>query len=124
MKKFIASLMLMFLISSSYAQTAKELIGKWKLSSWTMNGKPMDIESVFKTKEVFQVFKEGNQFESIVGSKVTKGTWDLSNDNKKLSIHEAGENAVFTINTFDEKNRSITSPDVGTMIYVKQGTPD
>jgi hypothetical protein len=79
----------MFLISSARAQTAKELIGKWKLISWTMNGKPMDIQSVFKTKEVFQVFKEGNQFESIMGSQVTKGTWDLSADNKKLGIHGA-----------------------------------
>jgi hypothetical protein len=120
MKKLISLGMLAFFISSSNAQTANELIGKWKLSSWTMKGKPMDILSVFKTKEVYQVFKEGYQFESIMDTIVTKGTWDLSADNKKLGIHEGGESAVFTNDSFEGKTRTISNPEVGTMVYIKQ----
>jgi hypothetical protein len=75
MKKIILLLAVSFAAATVYAQTAAELIGKWKLASWTLKGKEMDIKSAFKTDEVFQIFRERNEFVSIIGNKTTSGAW-------------------------------------------------
>ncbi|MDA6069673.1 hypothetical protein NJT12_08575 [Flavobacterium sp. AC] len=54
------------------AQTSKELIGKWQLVKWVKKGKEKDIKDYYKTDQVFQVFKENGDFESIVGDESHK----------------------------------------------------
>jgi hypothetical protein len=119
-KKIILLLIICFAAAPSHAQTAKELIGKWKLANWKMQGKEMDIKSVFKTDEVYQVFKEGNEFVSIIGDKISNGTWELSADNTRLTIKAGGKTIVFTIDSFADGKRVITADKLGTSLYVKQ----
>jgi hypothetical protein len=120
MKKVILSLAIFCAAAAVNAQTAAELIGKWKLASWTLKGKQMDIKSTFKTDDVFQIFKEGNEFVSVIGNKTTNGTWALSADNKQLTIKVGGKTIVFTIDSFTSDKRVITADKLGTSLYVKQ----
>jgi hypothetical protein len=120
MKKIILLLAVSFAAAAVNAQTAKELIGKWKLANWTLKGKEMDIKSTFKTDDVFQIFKEGNEFVSVIGDKTTSGTWELSADNKQLTIKVGGKTIVFTIDSFTGDKRVITADKLGTSLYVKQ----
>jgi hypothetical protein len=120
MKKIILLLAVAFAAVTVNAQTAKELIGRWKLASWTMKGKEMDIKSAFKTNDVFQIFKEGNEFVSVIGDKTSSGTWELSADNKQLTIKVGGRTIVFTIDSFTGDKRVITADKLGTSLYVKQ----
>jgi hypothetical protein len=119
-KKIVLLLSVSFAVATVSAQTATELIGKWKLASWTLKGKEMDIKSAFKTDDVFQIFKEGNEFVSIIGNKTTSGTWALSSDNKQLTIKVGGKTIVFTIDSFTGDKRVITADKLGTSLYVKQ----
>ncbi len=120
MKRILFVVAILFSLTAANAQTAKELIGKWKLIRWTgPDGKDRDIKTYFKTDQVFQVFKEGDEFESINGEKVNKGKWKLSNDNKKLTIKSGIIITDFTINTFNENKRIMTS-QFGVMEYIKQ----
>jgi hypothetical protein len=120
MKKLILLLAVSFATATVNAQTAKELIGKWKLASWTMKGKDMDIKSTFKTDDVYQIFKEGDEFVSVIGDKTTGGTWELSPDNKLLTIKVGGKTIVFTLDSFTADKRVITADKLGTSLYVKQ----
>ena len=120
MKKIILLLAVSFAAAAVNAQTAKELIGKWKLANWTLKGKEMDIKSTFKTDDVFQIFKEGNEFVSVIGDKISSGTWELSADNKQLTIKVGGKNIVFTIDSFTGDKRVITADKLGTSLYVQQ----
>ena len=120
MKKIILLLAAAFAAVTVNAQTVKELIGRWKLASWTMKGKEMDIKSTFKTNDVFQIFKEGNEFVSVIGDKTSSGTWELSADNKQLTIKAGGRTIVFTIDSFSGDKRVITADKLGTSLYVKQ----
>lgn len=120
MKKIILLLAISFTAAAVNAQTAKELIGKWKLASWTMKGKEMDIKSAFKTDDVFQIFREGNEFVSVIGDKTSSGTWELSGGNKQLTIKVGGKTIVFTIDSFADNKRVITADKLGTSLYVKQ----
>lgn len=118
MKKFI--LALVFLIGFSVTgQTSKELIGKWQLVKWTKNGKEKSIQDRFKTDQVFQVFKENGDFESVIGDESHKAKWKLSKDNSELTIISIILPVVFTINSFDNEKRVITNSQVGTFEYKK-----
>lgn len=70
-KLFILAALALF-ISTAKAQTATELIGKWKLVKWTKNGKEKDITSEFKTTDVYQVFEEDGKFTSVIGDEQRK----------------------------------------------------
>jgi hypothetical protein len=120
MKKVILLLTVSFTTIIVNAQTAKELLGKWKLASWTLKGKEMDIKATFKTDDVFQIFNEGNEFVSVIGDKTTKGTWELSGDNKQLTVKVGGKTIVFTLDSFTPDKRVITADKLGTSLYVKQ----
>ncbi len=115
-------LLLLFLICSIgiNAQTEKELLGKWQLVKWTHNGKEKDIIKNFKTDEVYQVFLDGNKFESVIGDKTKKGKWKLSKDNSKLTITSALIPAKFKILSFDAQKRVIEHATLGTMEYAKK----
>ncbi len=119
MKK--ALLILICLIGfAANAQTSKELLGKWKLVKWTHHGKPKDIASTFKTDQVFQVFLQNGEFQSLVGSEVHKSKWKLSKDNSELTITSTLIIPVkFHIDYFDSKKRIITSEQMGTLEYEK-----
>lgn len=120
MKKLILTLFIcLAAICSTKAQTAAELIGKWKLVKWTKKGKEQDIIKEFKTDSVYQVFKDKNQFISVVGPKETKSKWKLSGDNKMLTIRHTLITINFSIDYFDAKRRIITSDQLGTMEYEK-----
>lgn len=119
MKKLIL-IVTLFAATAVNAQTAKELIGKWKLINWTVGGEARDIKKTMKTDEVYQVFKEDGKFESLVGGKVSNGTWKLSGDNKTLTVEAAGGVNKFSVDSFDEKTRTITSAAIGTLTYQKQ----
>lgn len=118
-RMFLLALAFCLIAGSVNAQTANELIGKWKLVKWTKKGKEKDILSEFKTDQVYQVFAEKNKFISINGDKQHKGKWKLSKDNKILTIRSG----IFVINSridyFDTKKRVITSDELGTLEYEK-----
>lgn len=118
-RMFLLALAFCLTAGSVNAQTANELIGKWKLVKWTKKGKEKDILSEFKTDQVYQVFQEKGKFISINGDKQHKGKWKLSKDNMILTIRSG----IFVINSkidyFDTKKRIITSDEVGTLEYEK-----
>jgi hypothetical protein len=118
MKKLILAFVFLIGLSAS-AQTSKELIGKWQLVKWTKNGKEKSIEKHFKTDQVFQIFKENGDFESLIGEESHKAKWKLSKDNSHLTIISVILPIEFTINSFDSQKRVITNPEVGTFEYKK-----
>ncbi|MBV7533097.1 lipocalin-like domain-containing protein [Chitinophaga sp. sic0106] len=95
------------------AQTAKELIGKWKLVKETKNGK------VTTPNETYQVFEEGGVFQGIKEDKSRKGKWHLSADNSTLTISISVVSLKFSVDYFDAKKRVITNPQTGTLEYEK-----
>ncbi len=118
-RMFLLAFAFCLLTGTVNAQTANELIGKWKLVKWTKKGKEKNILSEFKTDQVYQVFQEKNKFISINGDKQHKGKWKLSKDNTILTIRSG----VFVVNSkidyFDTKKRIITSDELGTLEYEK-----
>ena len=109
------SLLLVFslLASVAGAQTAKELIGKWKLIKETKNG------TISEPKDTYQVFMEDGVFRGIKGDKSRKGKWKLSEDNKELTIKISVISVRFKVEYFDEKKRIISSTETGTLEYEK-----
>lgn len=102
------------------AQTSKELLGKWQLVKWTQNGKEKDIASQFKTDQVYQVFLENGEFQSLVGNETRKSKWKLSKDNSELTIISTLIVPVkFKIDYFDSEKRIISSTQMGTLEYKK-----
>ena len=105
-KNAILGFLSFFLWASSQGQSSNELIGKWKLVSWkNIDGSDKDIQGTFKTTEVYQVFKEGGEFESVTGDKINKGKWELSDDNKTMKLKIGITKAKFSVDYFDEKKR-------------------
>ncbi len=99
---------------TSYAQTSKELMGKWKLVKETTTS------GVVKTPDyTFQVFLEGGEFLGINGKDSRKGKWKLSEDNKTLTIKISIISVKFNVDYFDAKKRIITSDKIGTLEYQK-----
>jgi hypothetical protein len=106
--------------NSLQAQTAKELIGKWKLVKFTnTKGETKSIKEEYKTDEVYQVFKEDNKFEGIVGDKTRAGKWSLSKDNKELNVKISILSIKFKVIYADAAKRTISSDMIGTLEYVK-----
>ncbi|MDQ1164739.1 hypothetical protein [Flavobacterium sp. SORGH_AS_0622] len=118
MRKLILAFVLLIGLSAN-AQTSKELIGKWQLVKWTKNGKDKNIQEYYKTDQVFQVFKENGDFESLVGDESHKAKWKLSKDNKELTIIAILMPVKFSIDYFDTQKRIITTPQIGTFEYKK-----
>lgn len=109
-----------FITFSLQAQTAKELIGKWKLVKFTnTKGETKSIKEEYKTEEVYQVFKEDNKFEGIVGDKNKNGKWSLSKDNKELTVKVSIVSIKFKVVYADAEKRTISSDMIGTLDYVK-----
>ena len=102
------------------AQTSKELLGKWQLVKWTKHGKEKSIQKTFKTDQVFQLFLENGEFQSLVGNEIHKSKWKLSKDNADLTITSTLIIPIkFHIDYFDSEKRIITSDEVGTFEYKK-----
>lgn len=118
MKKVIL-IVICFIGFSINAQTSKELIGKWQLVKWTKKSKEKDIKDYYKTDQVYQVFKENGDFESLVGDETHKAKWKLSKDNSELTITLALMPVKFSIDYFDANKRVITTPQIGTFEYKK-----
>jgi len=95
------------------AQTAKELIGKWKLIKSTKDG------IVTTPKETYQVFEEDGVFKGVNGEDSRKGKWKLSSDNTKLTIKISIISITFNIEYFDLKKRIISSDKTGKLEYEK-----
>ena len=106
-------LALVLVVSSATAQTSKELIGKWKLVKETKDG------VVKEPKDTYQVFKEGGKFQGINGDKTRNGKWELSADNKELTVKISVVSVKFRVEYFDEKKRIISSDMTGTLEYEK-----
>lgn len=118
MKKIF--LIVIFLIGLSVnAQTSKELVGKWQLVKWTKKGKEKSIQEYYKTDQVYQVFKENGDFESLVGDETHKAKWKLSKDNTELTIILVIMPVKFSVDYFDANKRIITTPQMGTFEYKK-----
>ncbi|WP_316843801.1 hypothetical protein [Pedobacter psychrodurus] len=98
---------------TGYAQTSKELVGKWKLVKETKDG------VVSSPKDTYQVFVEGGEFNGINGDKSRKGKWKLSDDNKKLTIKISIISLTFTVDYFDSKKRIISNDKTGSLEYEK-----
>lgn len=101
------------------AQTSKELIGKWQLVKWTKNGKEKSIQDRFKTDQVFQIFSENGDFNSLIGDESHKAKWKLSSDNSELTIISVILPIKFSVDYFDSQKRVITNKEVGTFEYKK-----
>lgn len=101
------------------AQTSKELVGKWQLVKWTKKGKEKNIQEYYKTDQVYQVFKENGDFESLVGDETHKAKWKLSKDNTELTIILVMMPVKFSVDYFDANKRIITTPQMGTFEYKK-----
>ena len=101
------------------AQTSKELVGKWQLVKWTKKGKEKSIQEYYKTDQVYQVFKENGDFESLVGDETHKAKWKLSKDNAELTIILVMMPVKFSVDYFDANKRIITTPQMGTFEYKK-----
>lgn len=111
--KLLLLLLLCFAGVSVKAQTAKELIGKWKLVKETKDG-------VVKTPEnTYQVFMDGGVFEGISGDKRRKGKWKLSADNSELTVKISVVSVKFKVEYFDAKKRVISHEMTGTLEYEK-----
>lgn len=95
------------------AQTAKELIGKWKLVKETKGG------VVTQPENTYQVFEENGVFQGINGDKSRKGKWKLSADNKYLTIKISIVSLEFEVEYFDAKKRVISNDKTGTLEYEK-----
>jgi hypothetical protein len=107
----ILSFCLISLVSN--AQTAKELIGKWKLVKETKDG-------VAKTpQDTYQIFLEGGTFKGVKGDNSRKGKWNLSEDNKELTIKISIISLTFSVDYFDVKKRIISNDKTGTLEYEK-----
>ncbi|WP_316833027.1 glycoside hydrolase family 43 C-terminal domain-containing protein [Pedobacter aquatilis] len=111
--KILFTISLCLIFSLGKAQTAKELIGKWKLVKQTNNG----ISST--PDNTFQVFMDGGVFNGINGNNSRKGKWKLSDDNKQLTIKISIISIAFNIDYFDTKKRIISSSKTGTLEYEK-----
>ena len=119
MKKVFLSLACLISFLAN-AQTSKELLGKWQLVKWTQHGKEKSIQSTFKTDQVFQLFLENGEFQSLVGDEIHKSKWKLSKDNSTLTITSTLIIPIkFHIDYFDSQKRIITSDEVGTFEYKK-----
>ena len=118
MKKMLQLLVLSVGFSVS-AQTSKELMGKWQLVKWTHNGKEKDINSYFKTDQVFQVFAENGEFHSFIGDESHKGKWKLSKDNSELTISSALIPVKFKVDYFDSGRRVVSYEQLGSFEYKK-----
>lgn len=75
----------------SFGQTktisnANDLMGKWLLKSVEIDGQTGSPEEVLGQSEVFQVYSKNNIFESILGPTKTKGTWELSKKDAKITV--------------------------------------
>ena len=119
MKKILFLLFIAFSALTVNAQTSKELVGKWQLVKLTKNGKEKDLNEVYKTDQVYQVFTEDGKFQGIVGDKSTNGKWKLSKDNKQLTVTVDLIPVKFQIEYFDNTKRIISHEQVGTLEYKK-----
>jgi hypothetical protein len=100
MKKCILILLLLS-ISNTFAQTVSEdILGQWQLQTLQVDTDKITAKEAFETNNVFQIYSENNQFEGIVGDKINKGTWELSDDQKsvyiKLDIQKEGQEFTIT----------------------------
>lgn len=100
MKKCILILLLLS-ISNTFAQTVSEdILGQWQLQTLQVDTDKITAKEAFETNKVFQIYSENNQFEGIVGDKINKGTWELSDDQKsvyiKLDIQKEGQEFTIT----------------------------
>ncbi|SEW51511.1 lipocalin-like domain-containing protein [Chitinophaga arvensicola] len=98
---------------ASKAQTAKELIGKWKLVKETKDG------VVKAPREACQIFKDGGEFKGVNGNNSRNGKWKLSDDNKELTIKISIISLTFSVDYFDARKRVITNDKTGTLEYEK-----
>ena len=111
--KTLVILILVLCSFAGYSQTAKELIGKWKLVKQTNNG------VVSTPKDTYQVFMPEGKFQGIHNGDSRNGKWKLSDDNKTLTIKISIISIKFKIESFDEKKRVISSDKTGTLEYEK-----
>lgn len=105
-------------------QTSQELFGKWQLVKWVKNGQEKDIQSYFKTDQVFQIFHDDRTFESLVAGESHKGKWHFSKDNTELTMTSALLPVTFRIDSFDTDKRVMTYKDLGTFTYLKVKEPE
>jgi len=119
MKNILLAAIVLFAAISVNAQTSKELMGEWKLVSYkNSEGVDKDLKTLSETGELYQIFENDNKFKSKVDNKISKGTWELSGDNKALIIHYGTAKANFEVVYFDESKRIISSK-YGTFEYRK-----
>ncbi|HEX5024535.1 MAG TPA: hypothetical protein VFV68_04650 [Agriterribacter sp.] len=119
MKNILLAAVILFAAVSVNAQTSKELMGKWKLVSYKNSaGEDKDLKTISKTGELYQIFEGDNKFKSIADNQTSKGSWELSEDNKTLTIHAGTAKASFEIEYFDGSKRIISSK-YGTFEYRK-----
>ncbi len=112
--KVLATFILVLCSFSGYSQTAKELIGKWKLIKQT------NVDGVVSTpKDTYQVFMEDGKFQGIHNGDSRNGKWKLSEDNKTLTIKISIISIKFKVESFDDKKRIISSDKTGILEYEK-----
>ncbi|CAM1343443.1 lipocalin family protein [Tenacibaculum amylolyticum] len=91
MRKIILLLVLHLSASTIYAQSKEDLLGKWQLEHFEVNGQEIVIKDAFNTTNVYQVFKDKGAFVSVIGDQKIEGTWELKN--KEIIISSRGVKA-------------------------------
>lgn len=124
MKKHFARMMLMMSAVSlqvSLAADKTDYSGKWQLVELKTNeGEILDIEKSIGSKEIFQIFKDQEQFESISGKHVARGKWKLSGDKKTLSITIDGLTDTFRVVRSSRTTRVLAHESLGTLTYERR----
>lgn len=92
MKKNILTLAILLVVGLTYGQSKEDLVGKWQLEHFAVNGQEVPIKDVFQTTNVYQVFKDKGAFVSIIGDQKIEGTWELKNKEIFISSREVKAN--------------------------------
>lgn len=121
MKTLLGCVALALASGGCWAQTATELIGRWQLVGVrSPDGKKQEVEDLFRTRQVFQVFHAPDQFEGMVGNLKVKGVWALSADGKTLTVKIPEGQVNFRVDEFTPTHRVIYWSEIGTLTYEKR----
>lgn len=105
----------------SLAADNTDYTGKWQLVELKTNeGEILDIERSVGSKEIFQIFKDQEQFESISGKHVARGKWKLSSDKKTLSLTIDGLTDTFRVVRSSRTTRVLAHESLGTLTYERR----
>ena len=114
MKNILILAIMLVTSLTGFSQTEKinnatDLIGTWQLKLVEIDGQTGTAEEVFGESETFQIYSKENVFESVVGAKKNKGSWELSEKGTKIIVEtvDPKNKNVFNVKSFNTKKMTI-----------------